>query len=51
MAVSGVRSSCDTEDMNSLCTRSALPIFTLMSFMASVSAPISSSRSRSARVP
>ena len=51
MAVSGVRSSCETEEMNSDCVLPASPILTDMSLKASTKRPISSSRSFSARVP
>ena len=43
MAVSGVRSSCDTEEMNSVCVFSACPILTDISLMVLTSSPISSS--------
>ena len=42
MAVSGVRSSWDTEEMNSDFIRSLSPIFRDMSLMLSTSSPISS---------
>ena len=43
MAVSGVRSSCETEEMNSDCVFSDWLILTDMSLMVSASSPISSS--------
>ena len=43
MAVRGVRSSWETEEMNSLWVFSACPILRDISLMASVSSPISSS--------
>ncbi len=43
MAVRGVRSSWETEEINSLWVFSAWAIFMDMSLMASVSSPISSS--------
>ena len=43
MAVSGVRSSWDTEEMKSFFIRSAVPSSPAMSLMVSHSSPISSS--------
>ena len=51
IAVSGVLSSCDTEEMNSDWVLPASPIFTDMSLNASTNRPISSSRSFSASEP
>ena len=51
MAVSGVRSSCETEEMNSDCVFSACPIFIDMSLMVSASSPISSSYCFGMRTP
>ena len=43
IAVSGVRSSCETEEMNSDCVFSACPILTDISLIVCASSPISSS--------
>lgn len=51
MAVSGVRSSCETEEMNSDCVFSDWLILADMSLIVSASSPISSSYCFGMRTP
>ena len=51
MAVSGVRSSCETWEMNSVRVFSAMAAFSDMLFIWSASSPISSSAKPSIFVP
>ena len=51
MAVSGVRSSCETWEMKSVRVFSAMATFSLMRLISSLSRPISSSGPGSMRVP